>query len=126
VQAGDALGVTFAFHNVSKRTVKVGLAPWDVGLVVKAADGTTYDTNKLVAPTIPYIPPTRLPAGATKTLPGLGSIVRVRWSGPLRITPACGETRLPVLRIGVTAPGPPPSEQAAVADVVAASGRLLD
>lgn len=126
VEAGQKLGVTFAFHNISDHAVKVGLAPWQVRFVLRAGDGTRFDTNALVSPTIPYIAPTRLPAGATKLVPGLGSLVRVRWKGPLRITPMCGQTRLPVLRLGVVAPGPPPSRQTVVADVVATSAHLLD
>src|SRR5581483_872065 len=50
----------------------------------------------------------------------------VRWRGPLRITPGCGGTALPAMQVGVTAPGPPPAEGKAVADVVAAAGHLLD
>lgn len=123
-EVGQALGVTFTFHNVSNHAVKVGLAPWDVQLVVRARDGTRFDTNALVSPTIPYIPPTRLHAGSTRTVAGLGALVRVQWEGPLWITPSCGGTRLPTLRVGVTAPGAP-RLRAALADVVAASGDLL-
>ena len=126
VVAGQPLGVTFAFHNVSNHAVKVGLAPWDVRLVLRAGEGTRFDTQALVSPTIPYIAPTRLSAGATKTVPGVGSLVRVRWKDPLRITPMCGQTRLPTLRVGVIAAGAPASDEKTVADVVAAAGHLLD
>lgn len=126
VEAGQALGVTFTFRNVSHRAVKVGLAPWDVRDIVSAGDGTRFDTQALVSPTIPYIPPTRLRPGTTRAVSGLGATARVRWRGPLRITPMCGRTRLPVLRVGVTAAGPPADDRAAVADVVAASGHLFD
>jgi hypothetical protein len=126
VEAGQKLGVTFAFQNNSDHAVRVNTAPWDVRFIFKAADGTRFDTNAFVSPTIPYIAPTKLAASATKTVPGVGSVVRVRWEGPLRITPFCGEAPLPVLRVGVVAPGPPPDRQTAVADVVAASAHLLD
>src|SRR5438477_10515252 len=43
VQAGSALGLNFAVRNISTRPAKVSLT--DVWLVVKAADGTTYDTR---------------------------------------------------------------------------------
>jgi hypothetical protein len=126
VEAGQPLGVTFAFHNVSNRAVKVSLAPWGVRLVFTAGDGTRFDTQSLVSPTIPYIPPTKLGAGVTRTVAGIGSLLRVRWRGPLRITPACGQTRLPVLRLGVIAAGPPLSKREAIADVVGAAGHLFD
>jgi hypothetical protein len=50
----------------------------------------------------------------------------VRWAGPLQVTPGCEDTALPPLRVKVTSPGPPPDDQTAIADVVAASGGLLD
>jgi hypothetical protein len=126
VQAGQELRLRFAFHNVSHRALKVGLAPWDVSFVLRAGDGTRFDSRALVSPTIPYVPATDLAAGATRTLTRAGSVARVRWKGPLRITPACEQFRLPVLRMAVTAPGPPPDDRTAVADVVTASGDVLD
>ena len=126
VEAGQKLGVTFAFRNVANHAVKVGLAPWQVRFVLRAGDGTRFDTNTLVSPTIPYIPPTKLSPGTTKAVAGVGSLVRVRWQGPLRITPLCGQTRLPTLRVGVIAAGPPANGEKAVADVVAAAGHLFD
>jgi hypothetical protein len=44
----------------------------------------------------------------------------------LRITPGCERTALPDLSVDVKAPGPPPDEDTAVADVVEASSHLLD
>lgn len=126
IEVGQALGAQFTFRNVSKRSVKVGLAPWDVRLVLRAPDGTKYDTQALVSGSIPYIPPTKLAAGAVRTVSGMGALVRVHWPGPLRIAPSCGQTKLPALRVAVAAPGPPPDGRTAVADVVAASGHLLD
>ena len=52
--------------------------------------------------------------------------VPVRWSGPLLITPGCLGKALPVLRVGVAAPWPRPDQSAAVDEVVAAAGHLLD
>ena len=52
--------------------------------------------------------------------------VSVRWRGPLRVVPQCERTALPALHVDVTAPGPPPDVQTAIADVVAATGHLLD
>ena len=69
VQAGSALGLTFTVRNVSDRPVKMRLAnaSW---LVVKAADGKTYDTRVLLRNQIggPFIAPTPIPPGATRTL----------------------------------------------------------
>lgn len=119
VEVGQRIGTTFAFRNVSRRPV-----PVDPGgsLVVRAGDGTTYDTNRplTVGGHIPVMP-TPIRPGGTKTAHVLTP--RVRWSGPLRITPRCGP--LPAVQVHVLTPGPPPSERAAVADVVAASGFLL-
>jgi len=70
--------------------------------------------------------PTTIPPGTTKTVAFVGKYLRVRWRGPLRVTPGCEQTPLAVLPVEVTSPGPPPDEGTAVADVVAASGHLLD
>jgi hypothetical protein len=126
IEVGQALGAHFTFRNISNDPVRVSLAPWDVRMVLRARDGTTFDTQALVSPTIPFIPATKLAAGAARTVPGLGALVHVRWPGPLRITPSCGQTKLPVLRVAVAAPGPPTDGRTAVADVVASSGHLLD
>lgn len=127
VQAGSALGLTFTVRNVSDRPVKMRLAnaSW---LVVKAADGKTYDTRVLLRNQIggPFIAPTPIPPGATRTLFSIGKYLAVRWSGPLRVTPGCDRTALPALPVGVQSPGPPPDDDTAVSDVVSASGHLLD
>jgi hypothetical protein len=127
VSVGSPLGLTFAVRNVSHRPVKVSLAFEAVWLVVKAADGTTYDTRvPLRNEILPAIVPTAIPPGTTKTTASLGQFLRVHWRGPLRITPGCGQTALPALRVAVTASGPPPDDRTAVAEVVAGSGHLLD
>lgn len=121
VEVGQRIGNTFAFRNVSGHPVRVYLGGGS--LVVRAGDGTTYDTNLPHTPGggVPVMPtPTR--PGGTKTMQVLTP--RVRWSGPLRITPRCWSP-LPVVRVHVLTPGPPPSERAAVAKVVAASGFVL-
>lgn len=126
VQAGNALGLTFAVRNVSDRTVKIVLSDGGLWLVARAADGTRYDTRIPLEDELGPIPlPTTLQPGATKTV-DFGRYLRVRWRGPLRITPGCEHTALPVLHVGVGSPGPPPSDGTAVSDVVAASGHLLD
>src|SRR5579862_8949950 len=43
VQAGDRLGLTFAVRNISSHPVEVPLTDGGLWLVVRAADGTTYD-----------------------------------------------------------------------------------
>jgi len=123
VQAGDYLSVKFALHNVSKRRVTVSDPTW---LVVKAADGTTYDTRvplrDFSGP--PHSPMTTLRRGATKSI---GHVeVLVRWEGPLRITAGCSRRSLPPLQVAVASPGPPPDGSTAVSEVVAAAGHMLD
>jgi hypothetical protein len=127
VEAGDPLGLTFAVRNVSTQAVKVRL-PHVSWFVVKAADGTTYNTRVALRNEIggPFIEPTTIPPGATRAVFSVGQYLRVSWRGPLRITPGCDQTALPVLRVGVESPGLPPDDDTAVADVVAASGHLLD
>ena len=127
VEAGSPLGLTFALRNVSKHPAKVLLGRGGQWLVVRAADGTTYDTRvPLRGEEGPIIFPTTVPPGTTKTVSYVGKYLLVRWSGPLRVTPGCGTTALPALTVAVKAPGPPPDDRMAVADVVAASGHLLD
>jgi hypothetical protein len=125
VQAGHAASIKMVLRNVSKRSVKVFI--WvNIGAVVKAADGTTYDTEAYLngLPGIPPPIPSELRRGATKRLRPVG--IPVRWAGPLQITPDCLGIALPVLHVRVASPGPPSDESAAVDEVVAASGHLLD
>jgi hypothetical protein len=125
VQAGHDLGVVFTFHNLSKRTVKVDLAYGGMWVLVKSPDGTTYDSRvPLEAVHGPYVPPTPIAPGATKTVPLQD--IRIRWEGPLHIRPGCGLSVLRPVRIPVTSPGLPASESAALNEVVAATGHLLD
>jgi hypothetical protein len=68
VQVGDELGVTFRFHNVSKRTVKVYLGVFGgYWVVVRSPDGTTYDTRVPLGNM--HLPPpikTPIPPGAIR------------------------------------------------------------
>jgi len=125
VQAGQELGISFAFHNVSTRTVDVQLSYGGMWVIVRSADGTTYDTrvpleNSTGPPGRPI--PVRPGATLTRRLRGL----HARWKGPLRITPGCGLPELRPVRVAVTSPGLPASATAAVSNVVAATGHLLD
>lgn len=125
VPAGHDLGAVFTFHNVSKRTAKVDLAYGGLWVLVKSPGGTAYDSRvPLENERGPYVPPTPLAPGATKTvsMPPL----RVRWGGPLHVTPGCGLSTLRPVTVAVTSPGLPQNEKTAVNDVVAASGHLLD
>jgi hypothetical protein len=127
VEAGSPLGLTFALRNVSKHPAKVLLGRGGQWVVVRSADGTTYDTRvPLRGEEGPILIPTTVPPGTTKTVSYVGKYLLVRWSGPLRVIPGCGTTALPALTVAVKAPGPPPNKNAAVAAVVAASGHLLD
>ncbi len=125
MHAGHETGLTFALHNLTDDPVKVSVEPWDLTFVLKAADGTNYDTGgPPIFHSVPYRPPTEIEPGTTKILHGAD--VWVRWAGPLSITPDCSGTALPALRTDVVAPGPAPAEPMAIADVVAAMGPLLD
>lgn len=126
VQAGHEFDVVFTFHNISKRTAKIDLAYGAMWLVVRAPDGTTYDTrvpweNRSTPPPVP----TSIAPGETKT-ETLQDLGRIRWEGPLRITPGCGLSPLRPVRVTVTSPGLPATSRQAVSDVVAAVGGLLD
>jgi hypothetical protein len=126
VQAGDPLGLTFAVHNVSNRPAQVPLYGGGLWMVVRAADDTTYDTRVPLRNEIgPLRAATTIPPGTTKTVDA-GKYLPVRWRGPLQVTPGCAQMALPVLSVGVNAAGPPQNEATAIADVVAASGHLLD
>src|SRR5947209_7410720 len=118
-QAGHELGITFTFHNVSKRTAKVDLAYGGMWVLVTSPDGTAYDTRVLFENVSGYIPPTPIAPGETKTAPL--RFVRVRWEGPLRVRPGCGLSVLHPVRVTVTSPGLPASENAALNKVVAAT-----
>jgi hypothetical protein len=135
-EVGQPLRVRFRLHNISHDGIHV---IWDVQhdtwLVINGSDGTTFDTRKaggygLGGGPLPYT--SIAPGGtvASELLP-----FRVRWSGPLRITPGCGgepqtlrseHKRLPTLHVRVAPTTAPVSERAAVARVVANSGHLLD
>jgi hypothetical protein len=127
VEAGSPLGLKFAVRNVSNRTVSVPLTGGGLWLVVRAADGTTYDTRVPLRNEIgPLVAAAPIAPDTTKRVAWVGKYLRVRWRGPLRVTPGCGTTALPTLTVAVKAPGAPTDERAAVAEVVAASGHLLD
>lgn len=126
MEVGDTVSVGLTLHNVSEHPAAITFGVFSAGLVLHAADGTTYGSAALYANFVGIPPPivSNLPPGAKA---GLGPIdVTVRWNGPLRITPTCLGKALPNLRVRVIAPGPPPDDATAIADVVAASGHLLD
>jgi hypothetical protein len=142
-QVGRPLHVRVRLHNISDQPIDVTQYSNDTWLVVKSADGTRFDTRLAggFSHGGPRLPPTTIAAGATVSArSSLG--FPVRWSGPLRITPGCGgrtpstvgptdqevfaSTKLPTLRVRVARSAAPVSRDAAVASVVAASGRLLD
>lgn len=128
VEAGHEIAVTFSLHNLSESVVKAPVAEGSVWLVIRSADGITYNTRTALSAELshggPFRTPVRIPPGETRTVGGAGDFVR--WQGPLRIRPGCEDRLLPALDVGVTAPGPPLSNQTAIADVVAATGHLLD
>src|SRR5581483_1052306 len=125
VQAGHDLGVAFSIENVSRQTREIQLCCTSLWLVVRSPDGTRYDTRVPLRDAIwPFIRPLKLRAGQTVTRSA--GVLRVRWSGPLRITPGWNRTSLPPLAVGVTSPGPPRDDRTELGDVVSATGGLLD
>jgi len=123
---GHAVTVRFTLHNRSRRPVKVYLGVFSTWLLLDAADGTRYDTRAPLE-ALPGIPPPiarRIRSGATVHLGPVA--VPVRWNGPLLITPGCLGTKLHTLRVQVAGPWPSPHPSAAVGEVVAAAGHLLD
>lgn len=128
VAVGDELGdtrVAFTFRNLSKHTVYFGAGGPEGTAIVRSPDGTTYDPLWEIehSPGGVY-GSTPIQPGATTT--AKVSFPAVSWEGPLRITPSCAGTKLLPVRVPVTSPGIPRSSRAAVADVVAATGHLLD
>lgn len=125
VQAGNALDVRFSFHNVSTKTASVDLQYGGMWILARSPDGTAYDSRVPFEEVRgPRLRPLSIAPGATATRRLTG--VSVRWEGPLRITPGCGLTTLHSVRVAVASPGPPVSDAAAVNDVVAEGGHLLD
>lgn len=126
VKVGHAVRVAFTLRNVSKHSVTVHLWVFSSTFTLNAADGTTYDATApyRAFPGIPPPRPRKLRRGATLHL--ASQPVKVRWTGPLRIAPRCLGRPLPALHVRVVAPWPRPAESAAVGEVVAAAGHLLD
>jgi hypothetical protein len=128
VEAGHEIAVTFSLRNLSGSTARAPLDEASTRLVLRAGDGTRYDTAAALRAEGSLGGPYRLPLaihpGETETL-GSQSVF-VRWKGPLHIIPGCDEKPLPPLHVQVSSPGPPPDDRSAVADVVAATGHLLD
>jgi hypothetical protein len=125
--AGQKTGLTFALRNIGHRTVKATLSNGTFAFVLRAAGGVSYDSRvPLEGASGPPPFPTPIPAAATKTF--RPADVWVRWSGPVSIQPVCSGVALPVLHTNVVAPGPgpAPTKQRAIADVVAAAGHLFD
>ena len=122
VQVGHPLRVTYRVTNVSKVTRQIRLA-FGLWYVVRAPEGSTFDTRVAFRTlSVPYVPPTKLHPGQTVMRSGVA--VRVRWAGPLRVTPGWASEALPPVSVGVEASGTP-TRQAAVTKVVAATGHLL-
>jgi hypothetical protein len=126
VQAGQPVEVRYVLRNVSKHPVKISLWVFSTGAVLKAADGTVYDTSapSEALPGIPPPTPRKLRPGKTIRLGPLD--IPVRWNGPLQVIPSCLGKWLPPFRVGVVATSPPPDAIAAVGAVVAAADHLLD
>lgn len=125
VQAGRPVSVRFTLHSISRRSIRFSESVFSTSLVLKAADGTTYDSSAPLRG-IPVPPPSRelLRAGATRHFGA--EEVPVRWRGPLQVTPKCEGKALPPLEVSVTSTWPSPAPSTAIGEVAAAAGHLLD
>ncbi len=124
-QVGHLLRVSYRIRNVSQVTRTIQLAYTSLWYVVRNADGVQFDTRSVWRGFGgPIVPPTKLRPGAETTRTTFQE--RVRWSGPLRITPGWTNEPMPSVRVAVKTPGAPASSRIAVAQVVAATGHLLD
>lgn len=93
VKAGSPLGLRFVLRNVSSRPAKMSLGGEGQWLVIRAADGTTYDTRVPLRNEVgPLMGLATIAPGTTKTVPWIGKYLPVRWQGPLLVTPGCGQT----------------------------------
>jgi hypothetical protein len=125
VQAGQAVRVKFTLRNLSRHTIKFAEGVAGTSLVLKAGDGTTYDSSALLHG-IPVPPPVSRKLRAGKTLHFGAEKVPVRWRGPLQVTPECVGKALPKLTVSVTSSWPSPASSTAIGEVAAAAGHLLD
>jgi hypothetical protein len=125
VPVGHDLGLVVRFQNLTSHPVDVQPAYGGVWAVVRSSDGTTYDT-RIPLENSSGPPPRSIALGAGAATTERMRHLRVRWPGPLRITPGCDVSAAPPLRVDVTSPGPPAGRHAAVDAVVAAAGHLLD
>jgi hypothetical protein len=126
VEIGHSVSVTFFVRNLSTRPATLRVWVFSTGVVVHAADGTTYDSS---APfeNFPGIPPPIPRKLRPRSTWQLGSQdVPVRWSGPLTVTPECLGKALPAIPVSVAASEPPADQGTAIADTIAAAGHLLD
>ena len=116
IQPGSKIPLTISLHNVSGSAVRASVAEGSMWFVVKAGDGTTYDTRTALRDEDPvggpHRPPVTIVAGATKTLPT--PRVLVHWSGQLQITPGCEGKRLPDVFAQVAKRGAPPDDETAI------------
>jgi hypothetical protein len=117
--------VKFTLRNTSRHTIKFSKGVSGTSLVLKAGDGTTYDSGALLRG-IPVPPslPVKLRAGNTLHLGA--QQVPVRWRGPLQVTPECASKALPKLSVSVTSSWPSPASSTAIGEVATAAGHLLD
>ena len=124
--AGHDTGMRFRLTNVTDQPVKASFGDGTLGFVVNAADGTEYDSRYFAQHAIstPFVLPTRIAPHASVSRGG--DDVRIRWGGPLAVTPQCLGTALPALHAAVRAEGLAPTETNAIDLVLAATHGLLD
>jgi hypothetical protein len=119
LEPGRPIEVHLSVTNLTAEPREVGSHGF---LEIRAADGTELWTSDGV---IGAFEPTRRvgPHRTVKIHPG--TTTRVRWSGPLLITPICPETgrlRMPTVSFDVEVPEPPASTDEAIAAAVATPG----
>jgi hypothetical protein len=116
----------FSVTNVTDQTVRATFEDGKMGFVLTAADRTAYDSrhNAQHALSVPFVLPTKIPPN--HSFSPASDDVRVRWGGPLTLTPECLGTALPPLQANVSAIGAAVTDTQAIDAVAAASGGLLD
>jgi hypothetical protein len=125
LDAGHDTGMRFTLTNVTDRPVKASFEDGSMGFVLTAADGTVYDSRYNSQHSLGgYVAPVTIAPHASYR-PHVDD-VRVRWGGPLALTPECLGSALPSLHAGVRAAGPPTSDPQAIDLVVVASAPLLE
>jgi hypothetical protein len=135
VEPGQPLEVDFAIENLGQEPFRFSRWVLEGGLITVlahpdfGAPTVVWDERQdspLRGSSVPAPVPTNLPPGESATTHT--SAVRVRWNGPLQVTPVCdyGVGALDPVTVNVVTPGPAPSPDEAVARVVQSLAPVFD